>query len=168
MNRSCAMKFLMILLMLVSASSWADCRDGALEGDWTIFYRNNAYPTSVLAPGEVLSIHKDRKSGDFSVALSDREWRGWDAKWESVCVNDQTVLLGAIQRRLGATMLVIEISRVVRYADLLRTADGVLPERQINIRFPQPFGVAGQNDALSRLAEQGLLVSHPGHAHGWD
>ena len=39
-----------ILLLTTAVSAWADCGEGALEGDWTVFYRDNGYPTSVLAP----------------------------------------------------------------------------------------------------------------------
>jgi hypothetical protein len=157
-----------VVLLTASASAWADCRESALEGDWTVFYRDNAFPTSVLAPDETLGISRDPKSGTFSVALTDPEWQGWNDAWEAVCVDGQTVLLGAIHRRHGANTLVIEISRVVTADDLLRNAAGVVRERQINIRFPQPFSMVEQNQALADLARRGLLASHPGHAHGWD
>ncbi|MGD2130622.1 MAG: hypothetical protein PVJ33_16340 [Lysobacterales bacterium] len=157
-----------VVLLTASASAWAECNESALEGDWTVFYRDNAFPTSVLAPDETLGISRNPRNGAFSVALSDPEWRSWNAEWEAACVNDQTVLLGAIQRRQGTTTLVIELSRVVTAGDLLRNSAGVVRERQISIRFPQPFSIAEQSGTLAELAKQGLLASHPGHAHGWD
>jgi len=167
MMRSCVKYLAAILLLSTGLPAWADCGEANLEGDWTVFYRDDAFPTSVLAPGENLSVSRDRRSGAFSVTLSDPEWRGWSAEWETVCANGQTILLGAIQSRRGTTTLVIEISRVVRPADLLRNARGEVRERQINIRFPQPFAVEGLSDAIREAAEQGWLASHPGHAHGY-
>jgi hypothetical protein len=157
-----------MLLLTTAVSAWADCREGALEGDWTVFYRDNGFPTSVLAPDEAITIRLDGASGAFSVSLTDPEWRGWNAAWESVCVDGNTVLLGAIQRRRGRATLVIEISRVIDSRDLLRNAAGEVRERQINVRFPQPFAAEGLGGALAELAEQGLVASHPGHAHGWE
>ncbi len=154
-----------MLLLTTAVSAWADCGEGALEGDWTVFYRDNGYPTSVLAPDEVITIRLSGSGGAFAVSLTDPEWRGWASAWESVCVDGRTVLLGAIQRRHGKATLVIEISRVTEARDLLRNAAGEVRERQINIRFPQPFAAEGLSGAL---AEQGLLASHPGHAHGWE
>lgn len=157
-----------ILLLTTAVSAWADCGEGALEGDWTVFYRDNGYPTSVLAPDEVITIRLSGSGGAFTVSLTDSEWRGWAGAWEPVCVDGRTVLLGAIQRRHGKATLVIEISRVTEARDLLRNAAGEVRERQINIRFPQPFAAEGLSGALAELAEQGLLASHPGHAHGWE
>ena len=157
-----------IILLLVSIGAAAECGEDALEGNWTVFYRDNGFPTSVLAPDETIAIELDRSTGAFSVGLSDPGWQAWVGGWESACVNGQTVLLGAIQRRQGAATLVIEISRVVQAGDLLPIAAGVVPERQINIRFPQPFAAAGLSGPLAELAQRGLLASHPGHAHGWE
>ncbi|NNK52501.1 MAG: hypothetical protein HKO99_12970 [Xanthomonadales bacterium] len=168
MMKSYAKYVAAMLLLMTAVSSWAGCREDALEGDWTVFYRDNGFPTSVLAPDEVINIQFDHKSRAFSVSLSDPEWRSWEANWDSVCVDGRTVLLGAIQRRHGRATLVIEISRVADTHDLLRNAAGVVRERQIKIRFPQPFAASGLSEALAELAERGLLASHPGHAHGWE
>jgi hypothetical protein len=157
-----------ILLLLASAGVAADCREAALEGDWTVFYRDNGFPTSVLAADETLAIAYDQRSKSFSVSLSDPRWQAWDGGWESVCVDGQAVLLGAVQRRQGAGTLLIEIARVVRADDLLRNAAGAVRERQINIRFPQPYAALGLDGPLAELAERGELASHPGHAHGWE
>jgi hypothetical protein len=156
------------VLLLLCATAGADCREWALDGDWTVFYQDNRFPTSVLKPDETVVIQRDRGTGAFSVGLSDPAWQAWAGNWETECINDQTILLGAIQQRGGATTLVIEISRVVEAADLLRNAAGVVRERQINIRFPQPFAAIERSDGLAVLAEQGVLASHPGHAHGDD
>lgn len=168
MMKSCIKKLAAILLLMTAISAWADCGEGALEGDWTVFYRDNGFPTSVLAPDEVITIRLNGASGAFSVSMTDPEWRGWAGDWESVCVDGRTVLLGAIQRRHGRATLVIEVSRVTDARDLLRNAAGEVRERQINVRFPQPFAAAGLSGALAELAERGLLASHPGHAHGWE
>ncbi len=155
-------------LLLLCGSALADCGESALEGDWTVFYKDNGFPTSVLDPNETIQIALDGKSGDFAVELTDAKWKAWKGSWQTECINGQTILLGAIQRRKGATTLVVEISRVVKMGDLMRNPNGVVKERQINIRFPQPFAVIGISEELATLAEQGLLASHPGHAHGYD
>lgn len=156
------------VLLVVCGPAWTDCGVSALDGDWTVFYRDNAFPTSVLAPEATVGIRHDAKTGAVAVAVSDPEWQGLPRTWEVACVDGQAILLGAIQRRGAATTLLIEISRVVKAADLLRNAAGVVRERQIDIRFPQPFAAAANRDALSALAERGALASHPGHAHAWD
>jgi len=168
MKRTSAQRWVGVLLLAAGTSAWADCKDWALEGDWTVFYRDNGFPTSVLAPDERVTIERDSASGAFSVSLSDPEWCAWGGHWESVCVNGQTILVGAIQRRGAATTLVIEISRVVEATDLLRNAAGIVRERQVGIRFPEPFAVSGLNADLAERAARGELASHPGHAHGWD
>jgi len=157
-----------VLLLAVCTATWADCREGALAGDWTVFYRDNGFPTSVLAPDGRVTIKLDEASGAFSVSLSDPEWKAWDGQWAPVCVNGQTILVGAIQRRGAATNLVMEVSRVVEAADLVRNAAGLVRERQIGIRFPEPFAATGLGNELAELAREGALASHPGHAHGWD
>lgn len=149
-------------------SAWADCGEWALAGDWTVFYRDNGFPTSVLAPDERITIKHHGAGGTFSVSLSDPEWRAFEGRWESVCVNGQTILVGAIQRRGASTTLVMEISRVVAAADLVRNAAGIVRERQISIRFPEPFAAVGLGDGLGEAARRGELASHPGHAHGWE
>lgn len=168
MMRRCMKQLAAMLLLTTTMSAWADCNEDALEGDWTVFYRDNGFPTSVLAPDEVITIRINGSSGVFAVSMTDPEWRGWVGAWESVCVDGRTVLLGAIQRRHGRATLVIEISRVTHARDLLPNAAGEVRERQINVRFPQPFAAEGLGGALAELAEQGLVASHPGHAHGWE
>lgn len=157
-----------VLLLLASAGAFADCRSGDLVGEWTVFYRDNGFPTSVLAPDEAISIQVDQNTGAYSVSLSDPRWRAWSGEWEATCIKGQTILHGAVQRRQGAGALVIEIARVVEAADLLPNADGAVRERQINIRFPQPYAALERGGNLAELAEKGLLASHPGHAHGWE
>ena len=156
-----------VLFLLCGAVS-ADCRDWALEGDWTVFYRDNGFPTSVLAPDETIDIQLDRKSGEFSLQFTDPKWKGWEGSWQTECIQGETILLGAIQRRGGPTTLVIEISRVLKAKDLLPDSSGFVSDRQINIRFPQPFSATGLSEELAELAESGHLASHPGHAHGTD
>lgn len=159
---------LAVVLLLVCGSVSADCRDWAMEGDWTVFYRDNGFPTSVLAPDETIDIQLDRKSGEFSIEFTDPKWKSWVGSWQTACIKGQTILLGAIQRRGGRTTLIVEISRVFKAEDLLRNSSGVVKERQINIRFPQPFAATELSEELAELAESGKLASHPGHAHGTD
>jgi hypothetical protein len=161
-------KLAAILLLTTAMSAWADCGESALEGDWTVFYPDNGFPTSVLAPDEVITIRLNGSSSAFAVSLTDPEWRGWNAAWESVCIDGNTVLLGAIQQRRGRVTLLIEFSRVTNAGDLLPNAAGEVRQRQINVRFPQPLAAADLSGALAELAEQGLVASHPGHAHGWE
>ena len=156
------------VLLLLCGSAAAGCRDWALEGDWTVLYRDNGFPTSVLAPDETIDIQLDRTTGKFSLAFTDPKWRAWEGSWQTECINGQTILLGAIQRRGGQNTLIIEISRVVNAKDLLPDASGWVSDRQINIRFPQPFAATGLSEELAKLAESGKLASHPGHAHGTD
>ncbi len=157
-----------MVLMICSLDVLADCNASDLAGNWKIFYRDNGFPTSVLAPEETLAIKLDDSSGNFSVHMTDPDWWGVNGNWETECVDGQPILLGAIQQRRGRTTLVIEISRVTIAEDLLPLPDGELPERQINIRFPQPVAAMKQLSHLAEMAEQGKLSSHPGHAHGWD
>ncbi len=156
------------MFVMLSGNVLAECNKAELAGDWKVFYRNDAYPTSVLAAGEAISIQLDSKSGSLSVQLTDPDWQGWNESWETVCIDGHTILLGAIQQRSGKTTLVLEIGRVVKAGDSLSLSTGEVKARQVNIRFPQPYAALEHSESLSKLAEQGLLSSHPGHAHGWD
>ncbi len=163
-------QYLVLALCLVPLSGTAlaaDCDEAALEGDWIVFYRDNGFPTSVLTPGSVISIAPSETKRGFSVVVDDPEWQDWNGNWATACGNDRAVVLGAIRRKQGSTTLVVEISRVVSESDLLALPSGEIPPEQVNIRFPQPFaGNDFSSEDLKALAEQGLLSSHPGHAHG--
>lgn len=156
-----------LLLSTFSVSALADCNEWTLNGNWRVFYRDNVYPTSVLAADEMIAVSVNG-AGKVDVSLSDPDWQGWTDAWEITCIDDQPVLLGAIQQRRGNTVLVIEISRVSEDRDLLRLANGERKSRQVNIRFPQPFAMMERGEVLRSLASEGVLSSHPGHAHGWD
>ena len=155
-------------LTMFSAGLWADCKEFDLQGDWTVFYRDNAFPTSVLAPDRQIIIRYLEDTDGFSVELTDPKWKAWSSDWAHECVDGQTVLLGAIENRGGNASLVMEISRVVEVEDLLARASGEVRLRQINIHFPETFSSAYPAELHKVLSGGGYLASHPGHAHADD
>ncbi len=101
-----------------------------------MFYQNNAFPTSVLAPDKTINIQYFSDADEFSVDLSDPRWKAWSGNWSHECIDGQTVLIGAVERRSGGASLLIEISRVVDVDDLLARPSGDVNPNQINIHFP--------------------------------
>ena len=145
---------------------FADCNENALQGVWTVFYRDNLFPTSVLAPDETIDIRYNAGADQFSVDFSDSDWAAWGGGWSHECINGQTVLIGAIEQRNGRrTTLVIEIAKVTDANDLLARSSGVKKLQQINIHFPERYAKSELSEAFEALKKGGYLASHPGHAH---
>lgn len=159
-------KILLVLIALVfSTPLYAGCNEYALVGEWSVFYRNNDFPTSVLAPDKLIDIRYDRKLDQFSVAVTDDRWKAWAGGWTHECINRQTVLIGAIERRGGGIALVVEISKVTDVSDLLARSSGTVRLNQINIRFPERQDHGKVAEIFDTSQKNGYLASHPGHAH---
>jgi hypothetical protein len=159
-------KILLALIALVfSAPLYAGCNEYALFGEWSVFYRNNDFPTSVLAPDKLIDIRYDRKLDQFSVAFKDDHWKAWAGGWTHECIDRQTVLIGALERRGGGIALVVEISKVTNVSDLLARSSGTKKLNQINIRFPERQDHGKVAEIFDALQKNGYLASHPGHAH---
>ena len=158
-----------ILFALIALSgsvpALANCNESALQGTWTVFYRDNAFPTSVLAADETIYIGYNPGKDEFSVSFSDNDWAAWDGGWSSSCVDGQTVLIGAIKQRRGKTTLVIEMSRVTDPNDLLARSNGMKRPQQINIHFPDRYAQSAASHTFDATKRKGYLASHPGHAH---
>lgn len=162
-------KLLMAAVALMFCSTlYADCREHALEGDWTVFYRDNAFPTSVLAPDEFFSIRYNAKSDKFSIDLTDPAWKAWNGRWSHECIDGQTVLIGAVEQRHSGAILVIEVSRVLDVNDLMARRSGQVKLNQINIHFPERYARSYPPELQDALTQAGPLLSHPGHAHADD
>ncbi|HLF31692.1 MAG TPA: hypothetical protein VI566_11770 [Xanthomonadales bacterium] len=159
---------LAVTALMCSTTLFADCREYALQGDWTVFYQDNEFPTSVLTPGEQVTIQYTAAASQFSVELTDRDWKAWSGTWSHECVDGQTVLIGAIEHRSGGTVLVIEVNRVTDVDDLLLSPAGRVKLNQINIHFPGAYASSIPAELRDALQRDGLLASHPGHAHGYD
>ena len=65
--------------LLSSFAVMADCNEYALQGTWSVYYRDNAFPTSVLAPGKTIDIQYNQKLDRFSLEFTDQpvESLGW-------------------------------------------------------------------------------------------
>lgn len=157
-----------ILAMTCSSQLVADCKEFALQGEWSVFYRNNAFPSSVLAADKIVEIRYLSDLDQFSVALNDDHWQAWSGGWMHECINGQTVLIGAIEKRQGGTLLVVEISRVTEVSDLLARPSGEVKLNQINIQFPDRQAYDDKVGVFDLAKKQGYLASHPGHAHAND
>lgn len=159
-------KILLALIAVVfSAPLYAGCNEYALHGEWSVFYRNNDFPTSVLAPDRLIDIRYSQELDQFSVGLTDHRWKAWAGAWTHECIDGQTVLIGAIERRSGDAALVIEINKVTEVNDLLARSSGVMRPDQINIHFPERHALGDLADVFDALQQDGYLASHPGHAH---
>jgi len=152
--------------LLSSFAVMADCNEYALQGTWSVYYRDNAFPTSVLAPGKTIDIQYNQKLDRFSLEFTDSRWKAWDGGWAHECIEGQTVLIGAIAQRRGKTRIVAEIRKVIDVADLLARSSGEMKLEQINIQFPRSFASTDLDNAFDALKQEGYLASHPGHAHG--
>lgn len=148
-----------------SAMLLADCNEFALQGEWTVFYQDNAFPSSVLVPDETISIHYDQPRDEFTLAFTDPNWQAWAGGWLRECVGGQTVLIGAIKQRRGAVLLMIEISKVVDVNDLLARASGVTKLEQINVLFPESFALNAMTNSAMDLSKYRHVASDPGHVH---
>lgn len=159
-------KILWVFLALVCSSQLlADCKEFALQGEWNVFYRDNAFPSSVLAADKIIDIRYLSDLDQFSVALNDDNWQAWSSGWTHECINGQTVLIGAIEKRKGGMLLVVEISRVTEVSDLLARASGEVKLNQINIQFPDQNAYNDTSGIFDVAKKTGYLASHPGHAH---
>jgi len=159
---------LAVTMLMFSTVVYADCKENALQGEWTVFYRDNAFPTSVLAPDWMINIHYQDDLDEYSVELTDPRWKAWSGAWTHECVDGQTVLIGAIERRGGSASLVIEMSRVIDVDDLLPLPSGEIKLNQVNIHFPEQFSSEVPEELRESLFRSGYLASHPGHAHSYD
>lgn len=161
--------FRLLLALSTLLSSFAvmsDCNEYALQGTWTVYYRDNAFPTSVLAPGKTIDIQYSEELDQFSLDFTDGRWKAWGGGWAHECIDGQAVLIGAIAQRRGKVKMVVEIRKVIDVADLLARPSGEMRLEQINIQFPRSFASTDLDDAFDALKREGYLASHPGHAHG--
>ena len=157
-----------VVALMCCGTLYADCKEHALQGDWTVFYRDNAFPTSVLAPNELFLVNYNASSDRFSVDLTDPAWKAWKGRWSHECIDGQTVLIGAVEHRSSGTILVIEVSRVVDIGDLMARPSGEVRLNQINIHFPERHASSYPIELQNALTQAGPLLSHPGHAHADD
>jgi len=159
-------RFLLALTALLSSIAvMADCNEYALQGTWTVYYQDNAFPTSVLAPDKTVDIHYNRELDEFTLEFTDRRWKAWDGNWAHECIEGQTVLIGAIAQRRGKVKIVVEIRKVIDVTDLLARSSGEMRLEQINIQFPRSFASTDLDGAFHALKQEGYMASTPGHAH---
>lgn len=154
-----------IFALVCSSQLLADCKEFALQGEWSVFYRNNAFPSSVLAPDKIVEIRYLSDLDQFSVELNDDHWKAWSGGWMHECINGQTVLIGAIEKRQGGMLLIVEISRVTEVSDLLARPSGEVKLNQINIQFPDQNAYNDTSGIFDVARKTGYLASHPGHTH---
>lgn len=159
---------LVFVAMMCCSAVYADCKEFALQGDWTVFYRDNGFPTSVLAPDGAVSIRYNESNDKFSVRLSDKDWKAWSGHWSHECIGGETVLIGAVEQRRGDAVLVIEVSRVTDVGDLMARPSGEVRLNQINIHFPERHASNYPPELQDALTQSGHLYAHPGHAHADD
>lgn len=158
--------FLTVVFLICSGAVNADCNEFALHGDWTVFYRDNAFPTSVLAPDENISIRYEAKRKLYSVELTDKAWKAWSTTWSHECIEGQTVLFGAIERRNGRAVMLVEVTRVNEINELLPRQSGKTNLNQIVLHFPDLHTGNIPPELRDALLKDAFLVSHPGQAHG--
>lgn len=155
----------MLLTLLFSSQLFADCPEFALHGDWTVFYKDNAAPDSVLAPDSGIEIRYNKGHDQFSVKLMDKNWKERKNSWTHTCVKNKVVLSGTIEKKTGSDSLSMEMSRVTAVSDLLPRSNGVMKLDQINIRFPQQQAHQGEDGAPIAQTGESYPSADPGHAH---
>lgn len=155
----------MLLTLLFSSQLFADCPEFALHGDWTVFYKDNAAPDSVLAPDSGIEIRYNKGHDQFSVKLTDTNWKERKNSWTHTCVKNKVVLSGTIEKKTGSNSLSMEMSRVTEVSDLLPRSSGVTKLDQINIRFPQHQAHHGAEGAPIAQTGDSYPSADPGHAH---
>lgn len=160
-----------LLALTFSSGLYAQCSPFALHGDWTVFYRDDAAPDSILTPGGLVEIRYLAEHDQFSVQLKDPYWSARRNTWNAGCVDDAVVLTGVLQERSGADRVMVEMSRVTDERDLLAHANGLRRLDQISIRVMECVGL--ECDFAERGADSGETqgdghehpAADPGHAH---
>lgn len=172
---------LFLLALSFSSTLFAQCPAFALHGDWTVFYRDNKAPDSVLAPGSVVEIRYFAEHDQFTVHLDDPAWLARRNTWSGECVGDVVSLTGVLQERSGPDRVMVEMHRVTDERDLLARASGARKLDQLNIRVMECVGLEcdfarldgeqahghehGHEDEHGHDHNDVLPAADPGHAH---
>lgn len=173
------MKRVIVFLLALSFTPtlFAQCPAFALHGDWTVFYRDNNAPDSVLAPGSVVEIRYFAEHEQFTVHLDDPAWMARRNSWSGECIGDVVSLTGILQERANGDRVMVEMHRVTDERDLLERANGVRKLDQLNIRVMECIGLECDFAKLDSEPSHGHDHAHghdhvheqpaadPGHAH---
>lgn len=161
------MNRVIVLLLALTCSSalFAQCPQFALHGDWTVFYRDNGAPDSILSPDSVIEIRYFSEHDQFTVKLSDPNWSARRNSWEAVCIDGNAVLTGILEDRAQSDRVLVEMSRVTDLADLLPRSSGVVRLNQINIRVMECSGPECDFAKADKTHGHDHPASDPGHAH---
>ncbi len=152
---------IVVFAFLSSANVFADCSAFALHGDWTVFYRDNAAPDSVITPGSVFEIRYNKEHDQFTVLLQDENYVAVKNSWTSGCVGAAVTLSGVLQDKRASENLEIEIRRITNASELVSRSNNVKKLDQISIRVTDYIGLAdNKTTALPAFA-----APDPGHAH---
>jgi hypothetical protein len=161
------MNRVIVLLLALTCSSalFAQCPQFALHGDWTVFYRDNGAPDSILSPDSVIEIRYFSEHDQFTVKLSDPNWSARRNSWEAVCIDGNAVLTGILEDRAQSDRLRVEMSRVTNENELLARSNGVRKLDQISIRVMECVGLECDFVDADEADGHDHPAADPGHAH---